>query len=166
MRQMSPKTPSERYASRIWGMPQLNVISFTRFQRLLDNEPISVQRQIIRETLVPLLDRVSKSEAEGILLRARKTTNRYRALPKIDLGMKKVEVNNLLDDLMRLVKSRPETSHEHFDSIMYEAIESVSSWLNDVWTTAYEFGLDFVKMHSCLVFSIGVIDHIQSMKGR
>lgn len=163
---MSLSKPSKRYARRVWSLPQLNVISFTRFQRILDNEPISVQRQIVRETLVPLLDRVSKSEAEGILLRARKTTGRYRTLPNIDLGMKKVEVNNLLDDLMRLVKSRPETSHAHFDSIMYEAIESVSSWLNDVWTTAFEFGLDFVKMHSCLVFSIGVIDHIQSMKGR
>ena len=140
----------------------------------------------MRQTLLPLLDTLPKSKAEALILHARGVARRYAGVPKIDLGMMKVEVNNLLDDISRVAKSKALASSsdggfgggtlhhggggggihdEDFESVIYEAVESITSWLNDVWSTAYEYGVDFLKMHSCLVFSIGVVDHIQTIKG-
>ncbi|THH00164.1 hypothetical protein EW145_g7128 [Phellinidium pouzarii] len=133
--------------------------------RVFDDVPPAVQRQIVEHALIPFLDTIPKSNARAAITKARWIVKKYDRAPQLDLAAKKVEVNGLLDELTKDAKIFVRHDWAKYEILLQEVVESVAEWLNDIWIIAYEFGLDFTRAHSCLLFSTGVLDHVQNLKG-
>lgn len=112
------------------------------------------------------MDAAPKSKARKQLVRSKKAVKKYAtSVKQIDLGAKKLEVNGLLDEITHAAKSYISRDERTLEVLPKEVVESVASWLNDVWSIAVEEGADYAKMHSCLLFSVGVLDHLRSLGG-
>lgn len=57
-------------------------------------------------------------------------------------------------------------SVDTYGILLQEVVESVTDWLNDLWILAVEHQLDIPRVHSCLVFSFGILDHVQSITNK
>lgn len=51
------------------------------------------------------------------------------------------------------------------EELLFEIVQSVAAWLGDVWLVCFEHGVEYVRACSCLVFSLGVLDHLQNVRG-
>jgi hypothetical protein len=80
------------------------------------------------------------------------------------LQAKKNEVNGLLDELSKDTRSSTLYTYASRDELLRESMQSIADWLNDVWIVAFEFRVDHMKAHSCLLFSLGVLDHVRSLQ--
>lgn len=160
MNKSNGSLPSERYES-YKCLSMITLLSFTiRFTSIFADATASVHRQIIEEVLAPMLDSAPSAEAARALEKAHEINKHVQEAPKLDLFAKKTEVNGLLDELTKEATMRPHQT-DQYEILLQEAVESITCWLNDVWRMVYEFGLDFSRAHSCLLYSIGIVDHIQ-----
>lgn len=89
----------------------------------------------------------------------------HRNVPNIDLQAKKIEVNGLLDELSKDSKCSFVKDRSNRETLLSEVVESIAEWLNDIWSLVFEYGLDFTRGHSALLFSIGVLDHVKTVRG-
>lgn len=138
-----------------------------RFARLYDNLPPNAQHLLVTRQLIPLLKKTHHLKAERILSRTRRAKVKYAHLPQLDtrLSQKKAEINGLIEELQRDQKIAYFTDRSCRDELLYEVVQSVSEWLNDLWSLVYEYRTDFKRTHSCLLFSLGVLDHLQTVRG-
>lgn len=138
---------------------------YSSFRRVFDDVSTIVQRQIVEEALIPFLDTIPRNDARRVIVKARQIAKRAEGVPQLDLAAKKSEVNGLLDELAKDTKAFTRQDASKYETLLREVVESVSEWLKDLWIITHEFGLDFPRAHSCLLFSMGVLDHVQGMKG-
>ena len=134
--------------------------------RIYDALPGTSQRELVRTQLIPLLNSLPARKSRRILHTARRHIKKLKSTPNLDLQAKTLEVNGLLDELSKDVRSTaaPSYSCASREELLRESVESVADWLGDVWTVAFEFRVDYMKAHSCLLFSLGVLDHVRSMQ--
>ena len=128
--------------------------------------PGTSQREFVRTQLFPLLNTLPTRKSKRILRRATRRLKKYQDMPTLDLQSKKTEVNGLLDELSKDIRTSVPPSCVVKDELLKEAVESVAEWLNDIWVVAYEYGAEYMKAHSCLLFSLGILDHVRSMQER
>ncbi|RPD55127.1 hypothetical protein L226DRAFT_554852 [Lentinus tigrinus ALCF2SS1-7] len=134
--------------------------SSARFASIYDSLPPDVQRTIVEKQLIPLLDQVNKGKCKKVLASASKMQRRHAGIPVLDIKAKKREVNTLLDELHRDAKRSFVKERSHRSELLEQTVESVTSWLNDIWRVVYEHNVDFALAHECLLFTMNTLDQI------
>ncbi|KAI0771684.1 hypothetical protein BD413DRAFT_693192 [Trametes elegans] len=134
--------------------------SSSRFAAIYDTLPPDVQHTIVEKQLIPLLDLVNKSKCKRVLSSAAKMQRRHAGIPVLDLKSRQREVNALLDELHRDAKRSFVKERSHRTELIEQTIESVTSWLNDIWRIVYEHNVDYMLAHRCLLFVVNVLDQI------
>ncbi|KAL1939715.1 hypothetical protein VTO73DRAFT_9748 [Trametes versicolor] len=132
----------------------------SRFAAIYDSLPPDVQHAIVGKQLIPLLDLVSKTKCKRVLASAAKMQRRHAGIPVLDLKAKQREVNALLDELHRDAKRSFVKERSHRTELIEQTVESVTSWLNDIWCIVYEHNVDFLLAHRALIFVVNVLDQI------
>ncbi|KAL5512179.1 hypothetical protein ACEPAG_3464 [Sanghuangporus baumii] len=135
------------------------------FLHVFTSVPALAQAQIVKQALIPFLNTIPKKHAKRAIASARRVAKKAHHIPQVDVAAKKREIEGLLDELSRETKIYPRSSETKYDMIILEIIESVVQWLNELWSLAFEFGLDFPRVHTCLLTSMSTLDEVQSMKG-
>ncbi|KAL5530848.1 hypothetical protein ACEPAF_7106 [Sanghuangporus sanghuang] len=135
------------------------------FLRVFTSVPTLTQAQIVKQALIPFLDTIPRKDAKRAIASARRIAKKAHHIPQVDVAAKKKEIEGLLDELSREAKFTPRSSGNKYDIMFLEIIESVAQWLNELWSLAFEFGLDFPRVHACLLMSMSILDQVQSMKG-
>ncbi|CDO76340.1 hypothetical protein BN946_scf185011.g4 [Trametes cinnabarina] len=138
----------------------------SRFAAIYESLPPDVQHAIIEKQLIPLLDQVNKTKSKRVLASAAKMKRRHADVPIIDLKSKQREVNALLDELHRDAKRSFVRERSHRTELMEQTVESVTCWLNDLWRLVYEYHVDFLLVHRCLLFVVNVLDQIAHGRAR
>lgn len=91
---------------------------------------------------------------------------RHAGIPVLDLKAKQREVNALLDELHRDAKRSFVKERSHRTELIEQTVESVTSWLNDIWCIVYEHNVDFLLAHRALIFVVNVLDQIAHGRAR
>ncbi|KAG6811965.1 hypothetical protein H0H92_005069 [Tricholoma furcatifolium] len=77
-------------------------------------------------------------------------------MPRLDIKGKKREVNGLMEALNRDAKLSFSKDRSNRDELLSEVVDSLTCWLNDIWSVAYEFHGDFELAHKCLLLTSDV----------
>lgn len=93
---------------------------------------------------------------------ASRLQTRYSALPTLDLKGKKKEIESLLEELVLDSKRSFIRERSNRDELLSEIIESLTSWLSDIWVVVYEFNVHFALAHECLLYAAGVLAQLNS----
>ncbi|TFK83254.1 hypothetical protein K466DRAFT_589876 [Polyporus arcularius HHB13444] len=134
--------------------------SSARFASIYDSLPPDIQRAIVEKQLIPLLDQANKGKCKKVLASASKMQRRHAGIPVLDLKAKKREVNTLLDELHRDAKRSFVKERSHRSELLDQTVDSITSWLNDIWRVVYEHNVDFALAHECLLFTMNTLDQI------
>ncbi|KAI0637522.1 hypothetical protein C8Q77DRAFT_1086479 [Trametes polyzona] len=135
-------------------------LASARFAAVYDTLPTDIQHAIVEKQLIPLLDLVNKSKCRRVLATATKMQRRHAGIPVLNLKAKQREVNALLDELHRDAKRSFVKERSHRTELIEQTVESVTGWLNDIWSIVYEHNVDFMLAHRCLIFIVNVLDQI------
>ncbi|TDL18393.1 hypothetical protein BD410DRAFT_806555 [Rickenella mellea] len=137
------------------------------FSRHYGALPPSAQQSLVEKHLIPLLNLTNKRKARRILRTASRSVRAHKNknIPHLDIQAKKFEVNSLIDELSRDMKCSFVKGASNRETLLQEIFESLAEWLSDAWCLVYEYKMDFTKAHAALLFSIGVLDHVQTMRG-
>lgn len=113
-----------------------------------------------------MLDHVNKGKCKKVIASASKMQRRHAGIPVLDIKAKRREVNSLLDELHRDAKRSFVKERSHRSELLEQTVDSVTSWLNDIWTVVYEHNVDFVLAHECLLFTMNTLDQIGHGRAR
>jgi hypothetical protein len=131
-----------------------------KFLQLYESLPSDAQHALVESSLAPLLDVVSKEKSNHTLATAARMHKKYASMPSLNLKAKKLEIASLLDELARDHKRSYMKEKSRKEELLTEAIESVISWLNDIWRVVYEYGTNFSKAHACLLYVSQAVEQI------
>lgn len=70
-----------------------------------------------------------------------------------------------MDELNKDAKSAFIKERSNRDELLSELIDSLTSWLNTIWSVAYEHNVNFVHAHSCLLFVADVFTQLFESAG-
>jgi hypothetical protein len=89
---------------------------------------------------------------------------RFLSVPALDLKGKKKEVNMLFDELQKDSKiSIKERSNRQ--ELLEELFDSLTSWLNVIWSAVYEHNFGYIYAHTCLLFVADVMSKLDGLPG-
>jgi hypothetical protein len=120
---------------------------------------------LVREYLTPLLDILPKNGTKRIINVASRSYNRIKPAPLLDLPSKRRELTRLLEELERDAKRAFMKERSNVEEILYEIVDSLTNWIGDIWTTAFEYRIHFSLVHDCLLFTVGILDRIAKTRG-
>lgn len=119
------------------------------FIALYDTLPPESQRELMEKHLAPLLNRPQTVQSKKVLLAAKRLVKGSVGIPKLDLKSKKLEIKQLLDALNKDSKRAFLKERSNKDAIASEVIDSLTDWLNDIWSVVYEFKANFSASQFC-----------------
>ncbi|EPQ59835.1 hypothetical protein GLOTRDRAFT_136589 [Gloeophyllum trabeum ATCC 11539] len=136
-----------------------------RFIRLYDSLPGDARRNLVEKHLVPLLNAVPLDRSRKAIAAASRMHKRYEGIPILNLKQKRKEVNALLDELEKDMKRSFVKGRSIRDELLSEIVDSLTDWLNDIWSIIYEYKVDFEEAHRCLVYAASVLEDLSSSRG-
>lgn len=86
-------------------------------------------------------------------------------MPKLDLKNKKKEVDSLMDALHKDAKIAISKERSTREELLAEVVDSLTSWLNDIWSAVYEFRDNYSLAHACLLFAADMSSTLVDMPG-
>ncbi|KAG6899479.1 hypothetical protein C0993_009899 [Termitomyces sp. T159_Od127] len=124
------------------------------FADLYDALPPDTQRTLLEthSTGTPLLPRPAPAHP-AVLSHAAAARARFLAMPRLDLTAKKREIDDLMHALHHDAKLAVTRDSSIRDELLAEAVDSLTAWLNDIWSVAFEFRGDFRLAHACLLLT-------------
>lgn len=131
-----------------------------RFAAIYEALPEDAKRVLLEQQLLPLLDGISSRDKMKILSAAQTAQARYADMPRLDLPAKQAEVEALFDELRRDSSRGPSSNYR--EEISEEIVDSLASWLSDIWQVVYEYGVDVQKGHECLLFCSAALQQINN----
>ncbi|KAG6840870.1 hypothetical protein C0991_003590 [Blastosporella zonata] len=87
-------------------------------------------------------------------------------MPKLDLKGKKKEIGYLMEALHLDTKLAITKDRSNREELQAEVVDSLTSWLNDIWSVAYEFHDNYLQAHVCLLFTADVARSLAETPGR
>ncbi|KAF5363492.1 hypothetical protein D9756_001038 [Leucocoprinus leucothites] len=135
---------------------------FTRIYRTL---PPESQQAFVEEQLAPLLDALSTKKRDRIIRAVRRSKAHFDDVPVLDLKGKKREMQTLFMMLSRDDKVAFTRERSNREEILQEAVHSISSWLNKIWMTVYEYQANFELAHECLLYAIKSLTVLEESPG-
>lgn len=89
---------------------------------------------------------------------------RFLSVPTLDLKGKKKEINTLLDGLQKDSKVSI-TERSNRQELLEELFDSLTCWLNDIWSVVYEHHFGYIYAHTCLLFVADVMSKLDGIPG-
>ncbi|KAG6861436.1 hypothetical protein C0995_000276 [Termitomyces sp. Mi166 len=111
------------------------------------------------------LDACNHYPTPKVLSAASEARSRFRTMPKLDLKGKKKEVNGLMDAVHLDAKLAITRDRSNREELLTEVVDSLTSWLNDIWSVAYEFNDNYHLAHVCLLFTADVASTLSEIPG-
>ena len=116
--------------------------------------------------LVPLLDNLADSVATKVLDSAKEIQMRLMAIPKLDYYAKRTELEGLLNEIERDQKQslyiKERSSREQ---LLEETMDSLSTWINDIWSVIFEYQTNFRLAHQCLILAAEMLRRMFAPNG-
>ena len=116
--------------------------------------PPDAQRALFENYLVPLLDDLPDSVTAKVIDSAKEMQIRFTAIPNLDYLAKRTELEGLLGEIERdqkqslFIKERSTR-----DKLFEETIDTLSTWVNDIWSVIFEYQTNFRLAHQCLLLA-------------
>ncbi|KAJ3550597.1 hypothetical protein NMY22_g366 [Coprinellus aureogranulatus] len=123
-----------------------------RFTKVFSDLPPEAQQTLLEKSLADVLDQLPSDVAKKVYSSALKVQTKHQNVPKLDLRGKRKEVNALLDLFNRENKMSMFGDRTRREEIVSETIQSLTGWLNDVWSAFYEHRVQHTTAHACLLF--------------
>ncbi|KAF8075827.1 hypothetical protein FPV67DRAFT_1776479 [Lyophyllum atratum] len=136
-----------------------------KFAEIFDSLPPGAQRTLLEKHLFPVLDTLPKANTDHVLSAATESQTRLRTIPKFDLKSKKKEFNHLMNALIRDSKIAITKDRSIRDELLGELVDSLTSWLNDIWSAVYEFRDNYAQAHACLLLAADVSSTLIDIPG-
>jgi hypothetical protein len=124
------------------------------FAQIYDTLPPDAQRSLLENYLVPLLDDLPDSVSTKVIDGAKEMQIHFLAIPKLDYLAKRTELDGLLSDIERDQKqSQYIKERSTREKLFEETIDSLSTWVNDIWSVIFEYQTNFRLAHQCLLLA-------------
>ncbi|THH17576.1 hypothetical protein EW146_g3246 [Bondarzewia mesenterica] len=136
--------------------------SFTQIYQAL---PPDVQTDLIENHLLPLLDVLPKERSKHIISIASRKQKRYAGMPLLNYDAKATEINGLLYELDRDAKRSLLKERSNREELLEETMQSLASWMNDIWSVVYEYQTNFMLAHKCLLLAARTLDTLSLSRG-
>jgi hypothetical protein len=137
------------------------------FTRIYDTLPPEAQRTFLQGYLVPLLDDLPDSVSTKVINAAKQTQTHFMGIPKLDYNAMRMELEQLLSDIERDRKQaqyiKERSAHE---TLLEETIDSLSTWVNDIWSVIFEYQTNFHLAHQCLLLAAEILGRMYAPLGR
>jgi hypothetical protein len=82
----------------------------------------------------------------------------------LDLKGKKKEINSLFDGLHKDSKMSIRERSDR-QELLEELFDSLTSWMNDIWSVVYEHHFGYIYAHTCLLFVADVVSKLDGLPG-
>ncbi|KAJ3909676.1 hypothetical protein F5879DRAFT_11427 [Lentinula edodes] len=129
----------------------------SKLRRVYDSLPPEAQKILVDKHLSKLLKLLPKEKAKNVVSAATRLQTKYCHIPNLDLKGKKKEIRSLLNDLRRDSKRAFLKEQSNRVEILSEIVESLTSWIADIWKLVYEHKVFFSLAHSALLYVCEVI---------
>ncbi|KAH0586859.1 hypothetical protein H2248_005703 [Termitomyces sp. 'cryptogamus'] len=136
-----------------------------KLAELYEALPPDAQRSLLEKHLLPLLNALPEELSNNVVSAAMEIRSRFRTMPRLDLKRKKKEVNGLMDALNLDTKLAATRDRSNREELLTEVVDSLTSWLNDIWSVAYEFHDNYHLAHVCLLFTADVASTLVEIPG-
>jgi hypothetical protein len=129
--------------------------------------PPDAQRALFENYLVPLLDDLPDSVTANVINSAKEMQIRFTAIPNLDYLAKRTELDGLLGEIERdqkqslFIKERSTR-----DKLFEETIDTLSTWVNDIWSVIFEYQTNFRLAHQCLLLAAEMLRRMFAPYGR
>jgi hypothetical protein len=109
---------------------------------------------LLEDHLIPLLDDLPHSVTTKVINGARELQRRFVSIPKLDYCAKRTELEGLLNEIERDQKqSQYIKERSTREKLLEETIDSLSGWVNDIWSVIFEYQTNFRLAHQCLLLA-------------
>jgi hypothetical protein len=146
-----------------WG-PNIDKI-YDRFSCIHESLPRESQETLLKKHLFPLLDICPEEKGKELATAAVHAQHRTKRLPQLDLSSKRRELSRLLDELERDAKRSFVKERSNLQEILQEIMDSLTNWINAIWSAVFEYRVDFSHAHDCLMFIANVLDRVDKSRG-
>jgi hypothetical protein len=82
----------------------------------------------------------------------------------LDLKGKKKEINMLFDGLQKDSKTCIK-ERSNRQELLEEIFDSLTSWLNVIWSVVYEHNVGYLHAHTCLLFVADMMSKLDGLAG-
>jgi hypothetical protein len=140
------------------------VFSFTQ---IYDTLPPEAQRTVLQSYLVPLLDDLPNSVSTKVINAAKEMQTLFMGIPKLDYDALRTELEQLLNDIERDRKQAQYIKERSArEKLFEETIDSLSTWVNDIWSVIFEYQTNFHLAHQCLLLAAEILSRMYAPHGR
>ncbi|KAJ3842744.1 hypothetical protein EV361DRAFT_906192 [Lentinula raphanica] len=129
----------------------------SKFKRIYNSLPPEAQKEIVDKHLTELLNSLPKEKTKKVVSAATRLQKKYSRIPELDIKGKKKELRSLLTDLRRDRKRTFLKEMSRRGEIFSEIIDSVASWIVDIWKLVFEHKVCFSQAHAALLYIWEVI---------
>lgn len=105
------------------------------------------------------------TKAAPILSAASVAKARAACVPALNLKERKAEIRGLIAELDRDSKRAAVRDRSRKGELLEELAKSLSGWLTDIWSVAYEHQTQFDTCHRCLIFCADALKQIAASHG-
>ena len=114
-----------------------------RFLEIYDALPTEAQRALLTTHLAPLIDNQTAKEKSHLISTASTLYSKYTHVPKLNLKVKKIEIQDLVGGISRDSKRSLVKERSNKDVLAGEVVDSLTEWLGDIWSLVFEFRVEF-----------------------
>ncbi|KAI0059310.1 hypothetical protein BV25DRAFT_1918554 [Artomyces pyxidatus] len=129
----------------------------TSFTQIYDTLPQDAQRALFEKYLVPLLENAERNKAVNVVKAAKDMQSRYASMPILDIRAKDAEIEGLIAELDRDAKRSFVKERSVRDELLQEIMDTLTSFVNDIWSVVFEYQVNFDLAHRCLLVAADVI---------
>lgn len=136
----------------------LTIRCASSFAEIYDTLPPDAQRRLLDSYLLPLLDDLPVSITTKVINSAKEMQTRFMAIPKLDYFAKRTELEGLLNEIERDQKQSLYIKERSTrEKLIEETIDSLSTWVNDIWSVIFEYQTNFRMAHQCLLLQAEIL---------
>ena len=136
------------------------------FAQIYDTLPPDAQRTFLEDYLVPLLDDLPDSVTKKFIDSAKEMQMRFMAIPDLDYVAKRAELEGLLSEIERDKKQSQYIKERSMSAKLFEeTIDSLSTWVNDIWSVTFEYQTNFRLAHRCLLLAAEIVRRMFTPNG-
>jgi hypothetical protein len=128
------------------------------FTQIYDTLPPEAQRTFLQGYLAPLLDDLPDSVSTKVIKAAKEMQTLFMGIPKLDYNAMRTELEQLLIDI-ELDRKQTQYIKERSvrEKLFEEVIDSLSTWVNDIWSVIFEYQTNFHLAHQCLLLAAEIL---------
>ena len=128
------------------------------FAQIYDTLPPEAQRTLLESYLIPLLDDLPDSVSTKAINTAKEMQTHLMGIPKLDYTAMQTELEQLLNDIERDQKQAQYIKERSArEKLFEEAVDSLSTWVNDIWSVVFEYQTNFRLAHQCLLLAAEIL---------